>query len=92
MAQQVLAKVVDEIGSLAAPAAAPAPSQSHPAAQALMAGVLQGVGTKYKDRRMLEAGQELEQHARALPVPAAKPSSPIRKPRGRKGKGRRNKG
>jgi hypothetical protein len=85
VAQQVLAKVVDEVGSLAAPAAAAAPSRSHPAAQAQMAGVLQGLGTKYKDRRMLEAGQQLEHQARGLPDVPPKPRRPISK-EGRRGR------
>jgi hypothetical protein len=87
VAQQLLARAVDAVGGLLAPPpAAPAPSRSHPAAQALVAGILQGLGQKYGDRRMSAAGFELEQRARGLPV-VAKPAG---KPQGRtRGKRRR---
>jgi hypothetical protein len=43
---------------------------SHPAAQALLAGLLQGIGEREKDRAMVDAGRRLAEAAtRALPRP-----------------------
>jgi hypothetical protein len=48
----------------------PPPPPSHPAAQALLAGIMQGVGERAKDEAMAEAGKRLAEVAQKGP-PAA---------------------
>jgi fructose-1-phosphate kinase PfkB-like protein len=47
----------------APPAEPPVPAQSTPAAQALVAGVLQGIGERYQDANMVRQGEALAQSA-----------------------------
>jgi hypothetical protein len=58
----------------AASEATSSPSQSHPAAQALLAGLMQGMGEREKDGAMVDAGRRLAQAAtRGLPSPNPRP-------------------
>jgi hypothetical protein len=94
MAQQALAAAVNAIGGLL-PAATPAPPPkakgSDLSAQALVAGLLKGLGAKYQDRALTKAGGLLEQRMGLRPAVAtkfavaAKPGKSTRKPRVRKG-------
>ena len=50
---------------------------SHPAAQALLAGVMQGIGQREKDEAMVDAGRRLAQAAkRGLPEPCPHQTRP----------------
>ena len=42
----------------------PDPSKTHPAAQALLAGLMQGLGEKYQDEALLAAGRRLGEAAK----------------------------
>jgi hypothetical protein len=48
---------------------------SHPAAQALLAGIMQGIGEREKDEALLDAGRRLGEAATRKPVDAA-PAAP----------------
>lgn len=69
--QHLLARGSDLIGTLSRPAA---PSKgSSREAQALVSGLLQGLGARYQDDNLSKAGQGLEARALGLP-PKAEPS------------------
>lgn len=90
VAQQALSAAVNAIANLL-PAAArrPKPKGSDPSAQALMAGLLKGLGAKYQDRALTKAGGLLEQRlVGAMPAVVAKSAKRPRKLR-RKGGGKR---
>jgi hypothetical protein len=53
-----------------------APPPSHPAAQALLAGIMQGAGEREKDEALLDAGQRLAEAAQK-----AAPAAPERRQR-----------
>jgi len=97
-AMAAVVTVVDTIGiggllsSLAPAAPAAKPKSSHPAAQAMVAGLLRGLGEKYQDPALSAAGRQLEARLLGFPTAAAakpQPSKfkPPRNPR-REGKGK----
>jgi len=92
--QRMLAAAADgTLGALLSPAPAPTPKPagSHQAAQALVSGLLSGLGAKYRDPALSAAARQLEQRMGLRPASGANPAAiakPPRKPR-RKGKGKR---
>ena len=54
--------------------------RSHPAAQALLAGLMQGIGEKHGDQAMVDAGERLA----AMALKASGVAEKGEKPKGRK--------